>query len=114
MALESLTCNDESCYLWDFIYLASENPLTTFQWLLACGKQLNTIRILYYLIVDNRFCNLHQAKALLHMGVECTLSYNPHSFTFLFKDALAKDLSKWRVHMASNGSWLLQHIVTAL
>lgn len=102
-AMESLTLSDSSKYLRDFTNPTEEAAPTAFQWLLKCGELLKRRGIKHHITADKRFSNLEQAEKLKEMEVGFTICCKVTNPTFLFRDGLAQDLPKWRVHMATKG-----------
>lgn len=99
-ALECLTLNDGSRYLYAFTDPTADNKPTPYQWLIQCGTLVQGMGRVHHITADSRFGSVAQAEALQEMKVHCTLCCKTNAPTYLFSQCLALDLPQWRVHMA--------------
>jgi len=102
-ALESLTLNDSSCYLYAFTDPTADNKPTPYEWLIQCGAMVAKLGRVHHITADSRFGSVAQAQALQEMKVHCTLCCKTTAPAYLFRDCLSQDLPQWRVHMAERG-----------
>jgi len=103
-ALEFLTLNDSSRYLYDFTLpkeMSARNGLIYF------AKRLSTLGKRFHITADKRFSNLEQAQKLHDLKIQCTLACNRRSKPqYLFSEGLARGLPHLHTRMAKSNKFV--------
>lgn len=100
-AMEFISLHDLSGYLLAFT--PPHCTETPFEALISLSRQISSTGRVHHVVADTRFSNVKQAKALLRMGLRCTLACQKDRPQYLFQQGLGRDIAQGRTEVASKG-----------